>query len=109
MPPPRLPVFLLFAIGLTLFRTADGAVPLTRIADVRSLPREEAAKALPVHVRGVVTWMTPRDGFAMQDDSGGIRVQIFVARDRQLWSGDDALLAGIPRGPGAHAHVVGGA
>lgn len=34
------------------------AEELARIAEVRSLPRERAVLGLPVHVRGVVTWMS---------------------------------------------------
>ena len=71
----------IFLAGLAL----GSAEPLTRIADIRMLPREQARKALPVRVRGVVTWRSGRENLIVQDDSAGIWVSIIGARDRGLW------------------------
>jgi len=75
---------------------ASAAEPLTRIADVRTLTREQAAQARPVHVRGVVTWSSSSETFAVQDDSAGIWVSLNDARSRKLWRGDN-LAAGQVR------------
>ena len=34
----------------------DSRAPLTRVADIRHLSREDAAKALPVKISGVSLW-----------------------------------------------------
>jgi hypothetical protein len=77
---------------------ARGAEPIIRIAEVRALSREAAARSLPVTVRGVVTWRSGRDEFAIQDASGGTWVHVFVARQQQLWNGEEAVLAEITEG-----------
>ena len=48
--------------------------PITRIADIRSLSREQAAGQLPVRVRGVVQWVMGGVGgdFTLADESAGI-------------------------------------
>jgi len=61
----------------------SAAEPILHIADIRSLSPEVAATSLPVHVRGVVTWRSGRDEFALQDDSGGTWGQVFGARVRR--------------------------
>lgn len=70
--------------------TVVSAEPLTRISEIRVLPREEAGKALPVRVRGVVTWRNGRESMTVQDDSAGIWVSVIGARDRGLWVGNYA-------------------
>jgi signal transduction histidine kinase len=77
---------------------ARAADPIIRIAEVRALSREAAARSLPVTVRGVVTWRSGRDEFAIQDASGGTWVHVFVARQQQLWNGEEAVLADITVG-----------
>ena len=91
--------WLIFASAL-LCAVADGgparaAEPLTRIGDVRSLSREEAAESLPVQVRGVVTWRGLRDQITVQDETGGAWLLVPEARKRQLWIQDDATLSEI--------------
>lgn len=78
-------------LALLLEGSAIAAEPLTRISEIRSLSREAAAQAQIVRVRGVVTWCTTGDAFAVQDDSGGTWVNIAGARQRLIWAGDDAL------------------
>lgn len=48
------------------------------MAEVRALPRSETEKALPVRLRGVVTWK--EEDFVIQDESAGIYVNMSVAR-----------------------------
>ncbi len=71
--------------------------PLTRIADVRALPRSETAKARPVRLRGVVTYRGG-DAFAMQDETAGIYVNVGVARLWKIWKGSDAEFARVRSG-----------
>ena len=83
---------------------ARAAEPIIRIAEVRALSREAAANSLPVTVRGVVTWRSGRDEFAIQDASGGTWVHVFVARQQQLWNGEEAVLAEITSSATFGAH-----
>ncbi len=59
------------------------------------LSRQEAAKALPAHVRGVVTWKGGRDALTIEDDTAGIWVHVTEARKRGLWATDNAVLNAI--------------
>jgi signal transduction histidine kinase len=68
---------------------------ITRLADVRSLSREEAAQARPVQVRAVVTWRGLRNQITVQDDTGGSWILVAEARQRGLWATDDAVLKSI--------------
>jgi signal transduction histidine kinase len=77
---------------------AVAAEPLTPIADIRALSREAAAQARPVRVRGVVTWQDQRERFTAQDDTGGVWVSVAEARRRQLWQGDDTIIAQVREG-----------
>jgi len=50
------------AVGLCNLVGAEAApppAPITRLADIRQMPREVAAKSHPVSVTGVVTWCSP--------------------------------------------------
>jgi signal transduction histidine kinase/CheY-like chemotaxis protein len=49
---------------------------LKTVAQVRALGAQEAARGLPVDIRGTVTWSLPdSDFFYLEDLTGGIRVQ----------------------------------
>ena len=63
-----LSLFLAFACAAS----SQEPPPLTRCADVRKLARADAARALPVMVRGVVTFTDPvaSGGLVVQDESG---------------------------------------
>ena len=87
---------LLFGWGALV--AAGAAETLTRIADVRSLTREEAARGLPALVRGVVTWRGGPDELTVQDASAGIWINLGEARKRRLWVGDEATLALVHEG-----------
>ncbi len=117
----RPPVKHLLRIGLAALAVLAGdatsaAEALTRIADVRSLPREKAAEALPVRVRGVVTWRSGSDNFTVQDDSAGIWVDLVGARRRNLWKGGGNVLQKLREGmeveisgrsdPGGYAPLI---
>jgi len=53
--------------------------------EIQSLPREEAALAKPVKVRGVVTFAYPDEvgDFVIEDASGGL----YINADDSSWSG----------------------
>ena len=74
---------------------ATAAAPLTRIAEVRQLPRVQADQALPVHVRGVVTGRRNLENLTIQDDTAGIGVDFVAARIRHLWRGEDGILGQV--------------
>ena len=77
---------------------ASSPPPLTRIADVLALPSEQVSRALPVHVRGVVTWQGHGLCFTLQDDTGGIYVSVTESIAAHLWQGDQAVLHSIHEG-----------
>jgi len=74
---------------------AAGPAPLTQIGDLRALPREMTAKALPVHVRAVVTWHGPREQITLQDETGGSWLLVAEARQAHILETDDATLQAI--------------
>jgi hypothetical protein len=67
---------------------AQEPVVLTNISEVRALSREQAKKNFPVQVRGVVTWSGGPNWFIVQDTSGGITVNVGLARRSNIWLGD---------------------
>ncbi|MBL9193370.1 MAG: sensor histidine kinase [Opitutaceae bacterium] len=71
------------------------AEPLTRIADVRRLTREEAAEPKTVLLSGVVTWRNAAGQFVMQDESNGIWIGVKRSQRNKLWAMDDAAIAAI--------------
>ncbi len=105
-----------FATFLATLTFASAAEPLTSIAEVRSLSRERAATALPLRVRGVVTWRNGTASLTIQDGSAGIWVSTVGAREQNLWKGDDAEMERVREGmeveitglsdPGGYAPLV---
>lgn len=65
--------------------------PLTRVEDIRALSRADAARALPVRLRGVVTWQdtAAMPSFFLHDGFRNIWVDRATARSRSLWRGGD--------------------
>ena len=65
-------------------------------------PRPQGSIAAASRIRGRLTWMSPQpaDGhhFVVQDDSSGIWVNVKVARERDVWRGDEEVLAGLVPG-----------
>ncbi len=109
MKPQRaLPSYGLLASILVMSIECPSAVaqgkPLEGAAQVRKLPAAEAAKGLPVHLRGVVTYYDPGvPDLFVQDDTAGI----YVACDSPVpvERGQEVELTGIT-GPGDFAPVV---
>jgi PAS domain S-box-containing protein len=86
-------------------RPGAGATVLTRVAEVRRLTPAEAASALPVRLRGVITY---HDGakfhLYLQDDTGSV----FLASKGQnltVKAGQKVVLEGVTA-PGAFAPIV---
>jgi signal transduction histidine kinase len=110
------PARVLWVAPVLLLEFSAAAEALTRIADIRLLPRDKAATAMPVRVRGVVTWRNGRDNITVQDDSAGIWVSFSDARSRQIWKSDSAILDRIREGteveiagrsdPGGYAPLI---
>ena len=69
-----LTLLLLAQCGAMAQSDATKPAPITRIADIRKLSREQAAEQLPVQVRGVVQWarVGTRGDFTVADESAGI-------------------------------------
>ena len=65
--------------------------PLTSVAQIRSLSREEAAKALPVRLRGVVTWQDSDAMPAFFVHDGGLNIWVgrSIAMSRMIWQGGE--------------------
>ena len=70
---------------------APDAVALSPISTVQILNRQEAAQARPVRVRGVITFIDPPN-LTIQDETGGIWVDVGLARRRRVWQGNERLL-----------------
>lgn len=85
---PVLHVFLL--PGLAIVCQAEPLV-LTKVEQIRALSREEAAKARPVKLRGVVTWRDsdPRPSFFIHDGQWNIWVDRSTATARGVWHGGE--------------------
>jgi signal transduction histidine kinase len=89
-----------FSLSLVLFFSLAGAVvhaaepgmPLTRVADIRGLSREEAAQAREVKIRAVVTWRSAWAQLTVQDDSAGIWIHVNEARKQGLFPPDRGRL-----------------
>ena len=88
---------ILVGLLLSLAATAQERSPLSRIAEIKELPLAEAASAVPVRLRATVTY---RDGshFTIQDSSGGIFVELSLARTRKVWQGDEAEMSRLQAG-----------
>ena len=86
------PLLLLGLVLAGVNESSSAAETLARISDIRAMPREQAALAIPVRVRGVVTWQNGIDNLTVQDKSAGIWVDMVEARIRGLWQGDDTIL-----------------
>jgi signal transduction histidine kinase len=78
------PILLLCLLSCTLLIQA--AEPLTSIAVIRSMPRAESGKRMPVLVRGVVTfrWPVPWNSFCIQSDEGGLWISTSIARQEKI-------------------------
>lgn len=76
---------------------ADETAPLLAIGAV--LHDTTAVGRRPVRIRGVVTWRrSNHHGLVVQDDSGGIWVDVSQSHESGLWRGDAATLAAVEEG-----------
>jgi signal transduction histidine kinase len=109
--------FFFLAGGLCHLVGAEAAplpAPITRLADIRQMQREVAAKSLPVSVTGVVTWCSPgrlSRGFMIDQNGAGIfvigdgelpdgRKGPGVEKIRSLSVGDKVEVVGVTRASG---------
>lgn len=79
-----------------LLLLSASAAPLEIIGDIRRLPREQAASALPVKLHGTCIY-TANGEFFLHDGSHGIWVSSLTARTRGLLA-DDSGLANLKAG-----------
>lgn len=101
-----LQVFLLLApAGWGQARKAATTAILTRAEQVRRLSAEEAARSLPVRIRGVVTGAVPAPDFFVQDGTAGIFVEGSRNPAFPHHLGDLVEVEGVT-GPGQFAPVV---
>jgi PAS domain S-box-containing protein len=78
--------------------------PLSRVSEVRRLSPEDAAKTLPIRLRGTITALSGwKNSFFLQDSSGAISVDRTDSAEVQV--GDNVDLAGVS-GSGMFAPVV---
>lgn len=75
------------AVVFALAGPLAAELPVSRIADLRSMPRERALEAERVRVRGVVTWRKGGTNLTIQDKTAGIWVDFVEARNRGVWTG----------------------
>ena len=84
---------------------ASAPAPLRRVDLARQLSPQEAARGLPVIVRGVVTCFQPQTGvWYVQDSTGGIRIRP-AGREPGLKPGDWVEVSG-KTAPGASAPEI---
>jgi signal transduction histidine kinase len=106
----KLITLLVAIVGLRLASHA-AVPPITRVAEVRALSVEDAARNLPVKLKGVITFYAPEWSVAfLQDDTGGIFIRLHV-RELPLplpQSGDRIEVDGFTM-PGRFAPIVEGA
>ncbi len=68
---------------------------LTTINQLHHEAAADQSLACPVRLEGIILWISPaRDQFILQDDSGGIRVEMDLRSWPELQSGQKILLEG---------------
>jgi signal transduction histidine kinase len=78
---------------------------LTRVDQIRRLSPEEAGKAYPVRIRGVVTMDAPAPDFFVQDETAGIYVEGSPSARFAHMLGQSVEVEGVT-GPGKFAPVI---
>jgi signal transduction histidine kinase/DNA-binding response OmpR family regulator len=82
---------------------------ITSVAEVHALSAEEAARAIPVHLRATVTYINPTsNAFFVQDQTGPTYVGTPQIRELDVKAGDLVELTGVTA-PGQFAPIVSGA
>ena len=84
---------------------AQATLLLTNIAQIRALSRQEASKAYPVQVQGVVTWQQANNAFVVDDGTQAVYVNLFSAKQQDVWAGGEPPLTESE--PGAVVQVQG--
>ncbi len=85
---------LLLASGLLCAAAPGAEIPLTTALAVRSLPPEEAAKKLPVELRGTVVFVEgPRGSALVQDETAGTFVRDLGGGTLRM--GDEVAVKGV--------------
>jgi signal transduction histidine kinase len=85
---------------------ADPAVePITSVAKIRSLSREEAAKALPVKLSGVVTYLG-WEHFVIHDGDASVFADFRYSRLKGFWKGPKPDMAAREAGAGVEIEGV---
>ena len=85
---------LLLASGLLCAAAPGAETPLTTALAVRSLPPEEAAKKLPVELRGTVVFVEgPRGAALLQDETAGTYFRSL--HEMTLRVGDEVAVKGV--------------
>lgn len=87
-------------------RAAGESRMLTSVAEIRSLSREDAAKELPVRLRGTVIYKSGGNAFFnMHDGDQSATVHLFRAEERKIWVG--GKLPATASEPGAIVEIEG--
>lgn len=87
--------------------TATDLPVITTVAKLHSLSAEEAARAYPVHLRGVITYFDSSYGMLfVQDSTGGTFAEAHALKNENLHAGDFADVTGTSD-PGYFAPQVG--
>ncbi len=98
LPSQEVKTRLLVMLSICAAGSAWASNPVRPIEEVRALSREEAARAVPVTVRGVVTWRDDHGYFTIQDATSGIWISLIEARNRGIWGLEDGTFAAALHG-----------
>ena len=100
---PRITLALALCMATASGQGTQGR-PLTTLQQIHALPAADAAKALPVRVKGIVTALSGwKNSFFLKDSSGTISVDRTDSAD--VHAGDVVDVAGVS-GPGMFAPVI---
>lgn len=92
MTPARMGLCMWLCLSLVSRAPAQTPAPsINRIEDIRRLPREDAAKALPVRISGTCIFAASGESF-IHDGNHGIWVSSLTARSRKLLRDDSGLV-----------------
>ena len=88
---------ILFAGWLSCQTAASNPEPLGDVASIRSLSRQETAKALPVKLKGVVVYQR-KYNLVVHDGKASIYVDFRFSKAKGFWQGEIPNLKEIPPG-----------
>lgn len=91
---------------LVLFSAfASAEEPITHVEVLRKMSRDEAAKALPVKLTGVVTYLG-WENFVLHDGSASIFADFRYSKAKGLWQGPMPDFEGLEPGAGVEIEGV---